>query len=165
MKEEWKDVEGYCGHYRVSSLGRVKSLKRKKERILKQFNDTRGYPMVGLSNGKVKSIPVHTLVWDAFGSNPRQGHLLQIDHVDENKTNNAIHNLQLLSCRDNVGKSKNRNRKYPIGVRKTKYNRYEAYIKINGVYKHLGSFSTQTEASESYQNALNNIKNQSIKRK
>lgn len=115
LVEVWKDIKGYEGLYQVSNLGRIKSLsrevrscgkfiRRKKERILKNFNVV-GYKYISLSkNSKDKTTRVHALVWDAFGDKPSDGHKLVVDHIDEIKTNNRIDNLQLLSHRDNIAK-------------------------------------------------------------
>lgn len=48
MIEEWKEIEGYGGKYLISNLGRVKSLKNHKERILTAFVNNKGYPRVAL---------------------------------------------------------------------------------------------------------------------
>ena len=67
LKEIWKDIKDYDGIYQVSNLGRVKSLKFSKERILKDYVDTRGYLNLSLNkNGKKKTYRVHKLVAVAF---------------------------------------------------------------------------------------------------
>lgn len=89
--EIWKTIEDYPD-YQVSSLGRVKSLKGKKERILKP-GDVGGYLNVILSNnGKKKNFRVHRLVAEAFLLNPLG--LPVINHKDEDKTNNTVDNLE-----------------------------------------------------------------------
>ena len=92
------------GLYQVSNLGRVKSLARTsfhpkgyiaqyKEKILKQSFERNGYVRVGLSkNGKVKSYYVHVLVAEAFIPNP--DNLPEVNHIDENKMNNKVDNLE-----------------------------------------------------------------------
>ena len=90
--EVWKDIEGYEGHYQVSNLGRVKSLKYGKEHILK-LERRSGYLRVGLlKNRNRKMFMVHRLVGQAFLSNPHN--LPQINHKDEDKTNNRVENLE-----------------------------------------------------------------------
>lgn len=104
MEEFWKDIKGYEGFYQVSNLGRVKSLAKyqkgnggsifwRKETILKPANSGRGYLMVVLiKNKKRKSYILHRLVADAFIPNPYN--LPQVNHKDENKTNNVVSNLE-----------------------------------------------------------------------
>ena len=92
-EEVWKDIAGYEGLYKVSNLGRVKSFKQGKERIMKPVYDTCGYLRVGLSkNGKQKFCSIHRLVAQAFIPNPDK--LTQINHKDENPSNNNVTNLE-----------------------------------------------------------------------
>ena len=95
MKEIWKDIKDYEGHYQVSNLSRVKSIKFGKERIMKQ-NIRRGYYYVCLSkNGIAKNYFVHRLVAQAFIDNT--DNLPQVNHKDENKLNNNVDNLEWCS--------------------------------------------------------------------
>ena len=104
--EEWKDVEGYEGYYQVSNLGRVKNLSRKvkakcnsiatkKERILKQLIDPRGYKGVTVAfsvDSKYKRFTVSRLVAKAFIPNP--DNLPLVEHKDDDPTNNHFLNLK-----------------------------------------------------------------------
>ena len=93
MEEIWKDKKDYEGHYQVSNFGRVKSIKFGKEIILKQHINKGGYYYVCLlKNGKHKNYYVHRLVAEAFIDNP--DNLPQVNHKDENKTNNSVDNLE-----------------------------------------------------------------------
>lgn len=110
--ETWKPIVGYEGLYEVSSMGRVKSLKRTviakngtrmevEERILKQFPGVGGYLYLSLSkHGKIKSFTVHRLVATAFIPNPKN--LSDVNHKDEDKTNNSVDNLEWMSHKDNL---------------------------------------------------------------
>lgn len=92
-KEIWKDILGYEGLYQVSNFGRVKSLKFGKERILKLTKDKDGYLIVNLyKNNKSKTFKVHRLVAEAFIPNP--DNLPQVNHKDEDKSNNIVSNLE-----------------------------------------------------------------------
>ena len=92
-EEVWKDILGYEGHYQVSDKGRVKSLKQGKEKILKPERTHNGYLRVGLlKNRNRKMFMVHRLVGQAFLPNPNS--LPQINHKDEDKTNNRVENLE-----------------------------------------------------------------------
>lgn len=109
--EIWKGVVCYEELYQVSNLGRVKSLKTKiqrrdgvittkKEMILKQHNDTRGYLKVDLSkNNKNKNKMVHRLVAQAFISNPNNKET--VNHINEIKTDNRVENLEWLTVQEN----------------------------------------------------------------
>lgn len=95
IMEEWKDIEGYEGLYQVSSQGRIKSLDRNTTngKIRKFQTSKSGYLSVTLSkNGVVKRQSVHRLVAEAFIPNPNN--LPQINHKNEDKTNNSIENLE-----------------------------------------------------------------------
>lgn len=104
MKEEYKDIEGYIGLYQVSNMGRVKSLgndKASKEQILKPAKDKGGYLCVKLyKQGKIKFYFIHRLVAEAFIPNPNN--LPQINHIDEDKTNNTISNLEWCTSKYNI---------------------------------------------------------------
>lgn len=92
MAEEiWKDVVGYEGLYKVSNLGNVYS--NYVHRSLKQGNHRDGYKFVILNkNGKSKYMSVHRLVATAFI--PNQDDLPEVNHKDEDKTNNCVDNLE-----------------------------------------------------------------------
>jgi hypothetical protein len=95
-KEIWYPIEGYEGLYEVSNFGRIKSLgnnKTRKMKILKTVEGRDGYLLVNLSkNGKVKSFQVHRLVAEAFIPNWFDNQ--EVNHIDEDKKNNHIDNLE-----------------------------------------------------------------------
>ena len=96
MIEEWKNISGYEGLYQVSNLGRIKSLSHRSnhrnELILKPAI-VQGYKKVNLcKNGKSKIYPVHRLVAIAFIENKENKP--EVNHVDGNKLNNCINNLE-----------------------------------------------------------------------
>lgn len=99
MTENWRAIEGYEGIYEVSDLGRVRNVKT--GRILRPGNDKDGYMLVVLCfSGKPKSFRLHRLVAQAFIPNPLD--LPQINHKDENKTNNYADNLEWCDAAYNV---------------------------------------------------------------
>lgn len=111
MEEIWKDIKGYEGLYQISSFGRVKSLERKvkarynyqliKEKIRKLNKTTAGYLYVVLSKKGVNQTHlVHRLVAEAF-LQKNEENLECINHIDENKENNSITNLEWCSYQYN----------------------------------------------------------------
>ena len=114
IQELWKDAVGYKNLYKISNIGRVRKVERYnklgeliKGKILKPAMDRRGYLRLGLTNNGIrKQLRVHRLVALAFIDNPND--LYSVDHIDENKTNNRVDNLQWLSNGDNIRKSRNK---------------------------------------------------------
>ena len=101
MYEIWKDIENYEGLYQISNKGHVKSLYKGSERILKLWDNGRGYLRVQLTKENTsKHIRVHRLVARAFIPNPYN--LPEINHIDENKKNNSVENLEWCDRRYNV---------------------------------------------------------------
>ena len=101
MPEEWKDIKGYEGCYYVSNKGRIKN----RTRLLNPYKTQKGYMGVRLTkNGKVKNYLVHRLVAMAFVENT--GNYPTVNHIDENKQNNASDNLEWCSYsyNNNYGK-------------------------------------------------------------
>lgn len=109
--EAWKDAKGYGGFYEVSNMGRVRSKERitkiqpychivRKSRILKaQFNG-KYYRVVISLNGKFKQVLIHRLVAETFIPNPNN--LPEVNHKDEDKSNNNVSNLEWCSRLYNV---------------------------------------------------------------
>jgi hypothetical protein len=108
MQEIWKDIAGYEGLYQVSNLGRVKSLERwidnihhVKEKILKPTISPKGYLRVHLRKDKKEKVAtIHQIVMRTF--NQIKDNNLTVDHIDNNKLNNSLTNLQLLTARENT---------------------------------------------------------------
>ena len=93
-------IEGFPD-YLVTSHGRVLSLKYGKMRELKPRKNNSGYYYVDLSkNGKLHSKTVHRLVAQAFIPNPENK--TEINHIDENKSNNCVSNLEWMTHKENL---------------------------------------------------------------
>lgn len=98
----FKKIDGY-DDYLIRGNGDVYSLKSKKARKLKSYNNGHGYLFVNLrKNNKKKNYYIHRLVAQAFI--PNLYGFDTVDHIDGNKKNNCISNLQWLSRGDNVRK-------------------------------------------------------------
>lgn len=111
MNEIWKDIEGYEGIYQVSNFGNVKVLRREiwngkgiriqEEKILKQSTNMWGYCIVTLTKNSVR-LPhkVHRLVAKAFI--PNYENKEQVNHIDGDKTNNHVENLEWNTRQENM---------------------------------------------------------------
>lgn len=94
-----KILKDYDREYIVSSDGRVFSTKTEEE--LKQFSNKKGYKEIALQmNGKNKMIRVNRLIAETFIPNPNN--LPQVNHIDGNKTNNDVSNLEWCTCSYNI---------------------------------------------------------------
>ena len=100
--ERWKDIDGYEGMYQVSDLGRVRSKKYGYWRVMRFGKNHKGYLHIGLCrNGKQKKFYVHRLVAQAFIPNDDESKT-QINHINEDKTENKVSNLEWCSAQYNV---------------------------------------------------------------
>lgn len=111
--ENWKPVPGFEGWYEVSDHGNIRSLdrivpykdgrkRRYRGKMLTPRANADGYLQVQLSvTDKPKTVKVHRVVAEAFIQNPHG--LPEVNHKDENKTNNAASNLEWCSHKYNSG--------------------------------------------------------------
>lgn len=155
--EVYKDIFGYEGIYQVSNLGNVKSFKFNKVKQMKLSLNC-GYLKVKLTNNKIsKYKQVHQLVAESFLNHKVCGMKLVVNHIDLNKTNNSVSNLEIITNRENCNKKHLKSTSKYTGVSWHKRdNKWRAYIMINSKLKHLGYFKTEIEASEAYQKELSN---------
>lgn len=136
--EEWKDIQGYEGLYQVSNLGRVKSLERRvcnhkngatrliREQIITPTDNGNGYKIVGLRmKRKRQSKYVHRLVAEHFLEKPSGKDL--VNHIDYDKSNNAVTNLEWCTQLENVAYSAEHMKKPKTKCRPPKTG--EKYIK------------------------------------
>jgi len=109
--EIWKDIVGYEGYYQVSNYGRIRTLDKisknrwgeylKRGKMRKLYLTKHGYVQMDLSKfGRKKSFKVHRLLAIAFIPNPENKRC--VNHIDGNKTNNHIDNLEWVTDSENV---------------------------------------------------------------
>lgn len=111
-KEEWRDIAGFEGRYQVSSRGRVRSLRRAlmypngrrvvPRRLMTLHWHTNDYWVVWLrKDGTIhKKMFVHRLVADAFIPNP--GNLPVVNHIDHDRRNSRVENLEWVTFSENT---------------------------------------------------------------
>ena len=101
MKEIYKDIQGYEGRYMISNFGNVMSMNyknSKKPRVMVPIKHHLGYLLIHLGNNKLKMI--HTLVAKAFIPNPDNKQF--VNHIDGNKQNNNVKNLEWVTSKENM---------------------------------------------------------------
>ncbi len=104
MKEEWKPIKGYEGLYEVSNTGKIKSFYFGKTRILSPRKNPLGYLHLVLYKDKVKKdLRVHRLVASAFIPNPNNKP--EVNHIDGDKENNNVDNLEWATRKENINHS------------------------------------------------------------
>jgi hypothetical protein len=113
--EKWRDIEGYEGLYQVSNFGRVRSLDRvvfQKNRwgqlwkvtykgtILKQYKQPYYLEVDLCKDGVKKHHLVHRIEYEAFNGKIPEG--MQVNHINEIKTDNRLENLNLMTPSENI---------------------------------------------------------------
>lgn len=162
-KEIWHSVKEF-GNYEVSNLGRVKGLNRLsyadmgsrllKEKVLKPAVNGSGYLRVRLYKNNIGSMKaVHKLVAVAFLGHEPCGMKLVINHINFNRLDNRVENLEIVTQRENANRKHLKSSSKYTGVSwNKKSNKWECSIKVNGQCKHMGYFKDELEASKAYEN-------------
>ncbi len=154
--ENWKDIKGYEGHYQVSDLGRVKSMKLGRERILSNRFGGRYYKVTLCKNGLTKDKYIHILVAEEFLNHKGGNKSIVVDHINNDRLDNKLKNLQVITQRENISKNCNGSSKF-YGVRKGYKNKWYSQIRVGNKSTHLGSFDTEERASIAYNFALTQL--------
>lgn len=160
--EEWKAIPGYEGFYEASSFGRIRSLPRsvktrhggiakKNGRILKPSKNSCGYVNYGLSkNGSQKTCSGHILVATAFLGDKPVGFV--VDHIDRDKSNNCLKNLEYVSSAENVWRGElgklrsSRWSKHRFVSFNKRTGKWLAQIRRNGKFLRSQNLDTEEEA-------------------
>lgn len=162
MEEIWKDIPNYEGLYQVSSFGNIKSLARKvyyndhrgfrinNERKLKPNKNIQGYLYVILyNNGTKKTYMCHKLVAMAFLNHIPCGFDLVVNHINFNKTDNNVNNLEIVTMRENSNQKHLQSSSKYVGVRYVKRDKkWMSAIVYKNKSIYLGKFDNEEEASE-----------------
>lgn len=181
MEEIWKDIVGFERMYQVSNLGRVKSMGKIiyksngvrqtfSERILKPGRGSHGYYGVALYNkGMGETHLIHRLIADAFIPNPDNKPM--INHIDSDKTNNSISNLEWVNGKENSNHASvrgrmRRNHNQRINYRLSKIGELNPMSKLSNAdvknIKRLIPFMKQKDIANIYNinaTVISNIKN------
>ena len=147
MEEQWVFIRGYEGRYLISNIGIVKSVVNGKDIILKTQKDKDNYVIVKLRDEAQKQYTygIHRLVAKHFI--PMIEGKDQVNHIDENKDNNTVYNLEWCD------RSENMKHAYSHGLRKPKKKRI--YCTTNGVvYDSISEASVELNISRA---AINTI--------
>ena len=163
MREIWTTT--YCSpFYEVSNLGNVRSVDRERQwrfgkaqkikgKALTPRVEKAGYTLFDLmlDNGKKKTIRLHQLVYHSFKDTLPMKEMV-VDHIDGDKSNNSLDNLQFISHSDNCAKGKmhtERKHKLPLYIRPSDTSVSKGYgisKKFNGKQNSLGRYTTIEEA-------------------
>jgi len=156
--EQWNTIKDYP-NYKISDLGRVKSLCKSKAIILVQSNGSGGYKNVGLyENGIMKTKYVHKLVSISFLDHIPCEYELVINHKNFIRTDNRVENLEITTPRDNSNAKHLKSSSKYTGVHWCKrQNKWIATILINKKKKYIGQFKNEIDASIAYENKLKTI--------
>lgn len=135
MKEIWKDIKEYEGLYQISNTGKVRSFLTNK--LLKLAINHKGYKVTYLyKNGKRKTISVHRLVAINFILNPHN--YPQVNHIDGNKQNNNMDNLEWCDNDYNQRHAQKNGLNLTCPIRLLKVTEQLEFNSIHEAFKYLG---------------------------
>ena len=167
MKEIWRPVKymdiDFTGHYEVSNMGKVNSVKLKKRQLSSGATGRdRCHLSVQLSmDGIRKKALVHLIVWESFMFKREKGYV--IHHKDSNGLNNKLSNLEYMTHRSNHSIERTIKSNLPTGVTMNKGIYPRAQIRIsnsnlNNVVINLGLYKEVHQARKAYVIALDVVK-------
>ena len=153
MLEIWKDIPNYEGLYQASNTGFIRNSRTNK--ILKPRIDKNGYfKHILYIKGVPKEFRTHRLIALTFIENSKN--LLQINHIDENKQNNCIDNLEWVDAKTNNNHA-TRNKRISVGVQKNSKKKSVNQYDLNGnLIKTWNSLREIERELNIYHNILSN---------
>ena len=146
---EWKEIDGF-ERYEVSNDGRVRN--KMTGDVLKPARDQNNYRSVLLyRSGKQTRKKLHRLVASAFVANP--DNKPEVDHIDNDKSNNHYTNLRFATRHENNFNTQKRasaSSRYKGVCRDSKHNKWLARIQVGGLRINIGSYDDEIEAAICY---------------
>lgn len=122
----WIPIEGFLG-YEISDKGEVRNINT--GRVLSQFKNNRGYLKVSIKSsdsGKYRNVLVHRLVAKAYVDAEDETNQIQVNHINEVKTDNRADNLEWVTPSENIN--------YGTGIeRRAKSQSYPIVMKYRGI--------------------------------
>ena len=158
MDEIYKDIVGFKGYY-ISNKGNVVSVKNNKITKKKPSVNSSGYECVSMYSNKESTYNlVHRLVAKEFLGLDYKSSNKVVNHIDRNRLNNSLANLEVVSQRENcsykrTGASSEHTGIHWVSSRK----KWQSRILINNKRTHLGYFDTEEDAAEAYLSKLNDL--------
>ena len=145
---EWKFYKNT--KYLVSNTGLIKNSIT--DKILKQHINANGYYTIVISeNGICKTLKPHQLVAECFLNHIPNKHTLIINHINHDRLDNNLSNLEIITMRENTNKLHIKSTSKYIGVSlQKKTNRWLSYKMINGKHTYLRTFDTEELAYLEY---------------
>lgn len=173
--EDWKDIPSFEGRYQVSDMGNVRSLDRlcwngstpyfRKGKNIKPSLNNKGYYSVNLWSTELNKgvvYRIHSLVAIAFLNYEKCGMAYVVDHVNNNKLDNRLSNLQVTSQRVNSSKDKKGSSQYTGVSFDNSRNRWISAIHFNNKRISLGRHECELKAAYLYNQKLKEINNERV---
>ena len=159
-KHIWEDIPNYEGLYKINNKGDI--INSQRNRYVNPYVNKKGYLNIKLSkNNKRRTYGIHQLVAMTFLNHIPCKMKLVINHINFNKLDNRVENLEIITNRENTNKKHLKSSSKYTGVNFSKaHQKWFSCISINGKTKYLGLFEKELDAYEAYLTELNSIKNE-----